>query len=224
VPVRWVVNTHAHFDHTFGNSRFGPASAIDAPIYGHERIPDHLDRYERPMLARWIAEGAEARDDWREVVITPPTELVGAFTSLDLGDRVVELFHLGRGHTDNDLVLHVPDADTWLVGDLVEESGPPMYGSGSFPLEWPGTVAALRLSLQPGATIVPGHGSPVDESFVAEQHKALRVVADLLTELHAAGVPAADAVAAGGDRWPFPAAGLAPAVEDGFAQLDERAT
>ena len=56
------------------------------------------------MLARWIAEGAEPVEDWREVVITPPTELVGERTTLDLGDRVVELRHLGRGHTDNDLL------------------------------------------------------------------------------------------------------------------------
>jgi glyoxylase-like metal-dependent hydrolase (beta-lactamase superfamily II) len=37
--------------------------------------------------------------------------------------------HLGRGHTDNDLLVHVPDASAWLVGDVLEESGPPMYGS-----------------------------------------------------------------------------------------------
>ncbi len=54
-PVRWVVNTHAHFDHTFGNARFGPASDIGAPIYGHDLVPAHLDQYERPMLADWAA-------------------------------------------------------------------------------------------------------------------------------------------------------------------------
>jgi len=54
-PVRWVVNTHAHFDHCFGNQRFGPASVVHAPIYGHVRLPVKLDNYERPLLAEWIA-------------------------------------------------------------------------------------------------------------------------------------------------------------------------
>src|SRR6516165_11971854 len=69
--VRWVINTHAHFDHTFGNARFGPGSDISAPIYGHERMPAHLDAYERRELAGLSAE-AEEPEEWREVVITSP--------------------------------------------------------------------------------------------------------------------------------------------------------
>ena len=57
--------------------------------------------------------------------------------SIDLGDRVVELVHPGRGHTGGDLVVRVPDADVLLAGDLVEESAPPSYGPDCFPLDWP---------------------------------------------------------------------------------------
>lgn len=220
--VMAVVNTHAHFDHSFGNYRFGPNSDLGLPIYGHELVPAHHQTYEKEMLASWIERGEEPIDEWREVVITSPTHLVGDFTVLDLGDRSVELVHLGRGHTDNDLLLHVPDANTWLAGDLVEESGPPMYGSGSFPLEWPDTTAALLERLSDDATIVPGHGAPVDRPFVATQHRELRAVATLIAELHAAGISAADAPAAGGDRWPFPADGLAKAVADGYRHLASR--
>jgi glyoxylase-like metal-dependent hydrolase (beta-lactamase superfamily II) len=220
VAVRWVVNTHAHYDHCFGNARFGRGSGIDAQILGHRRLPAHLDDYERPRLADWIARGVEPVEVWREVVITPPDVLVDDHATLDLGDRRVELLHLGRGHTDNDLVVHVPDAGAWLVGDLVEESGPPMYGSGSFPLAWPATVAALARRISPDATVVPGHGAPVDRAFVVAQQANLQQVADVIVDLHAAGVPAGDAPAQGRGRWPFPEDGIVPAVTDAYRQLD----
>ncbi len=214
-PVRWVVNTHAHFDHSFGNQCFP-----GVPIFGHELVPEHLERYERKMLADWIARGEEPIDEWREVVVTDPTELVSQSLLLDIGDRGVELLHLGRGHTDNDLLLHVPDAATWLVGDTVEESGPPMYGSGCFPLDWPVTVATLLGRLGPSDVIVPGHGRPVSRGFVANQSKQLAGVAELIRQLHRSGVPAAAAVAAGGANWPLPAEGLQSAVQEGYRELD----
>lgn len=217
LPVAVVVNTHAHFDHSFGNQAF-----TGVPIYGHERVPAHLDAYERPMLAAWVAGGEEPVEEWAEVVITPPTVLVGDHHRLVVGDRVVELLHLGRGHTDNDIVLHVPDASAWLVGDLVEESGPPMYGSGCFPLEWPGTCAALAGRLTADDVVVPGHGRPVDRVFVVEQQGALADVASRISDLYAAGVPVGEARRAGG-AWPLEQDGLDLAVEAGYAALEERA-
>jgi glyoxylase-like metal-dependent hydrolase (beta-lactamase superfamily II) len=219
LPVRWVVNTHAHFDHTFGNARFGPASDLGAPIYGHERVPAHLDEYERPMLADLIARGAEPPGEWREVVITPPTVLIGEAMTLDLGDRAVELLHLGRGHTDNDLLVRVPDAGVWLVGDLLEESGPPVHGPDSFPLDWPATIGRLQAALRGGDILVPGHGAAVGVAFAAAQRAQLGAAATLIRELHAAGVPADSAVAEAGDRWPFPADHMAEAVHRGYRQL-----
>lgn len=217
--VAGVVNTHAHFDHTFGNQRF-----TDVPIYGHERVPAHLDAYERPMLADWVATREEPLDEWAEVVITPPTVLVGDEHRILLGDRGVELLHLGRGHTDNDIVVHVPDASVWLVGDLVEESGPPMYGSGCFPLEWPTTCAALAGRLSSTDLVVPGHGTAVDRDFVVEQQGRLAEVADLVRELHGAGVPVGQARSEGGTRWALEQDGLDQAIAAGYAALDGQAS
>jgi glyoxylase-like metal-dependent hydrolase (beta-lactamase superfamily II) len=219
-PVRWVVNTHAHFDHTFGNQAFtGPELGAAPELYGHALVPEHLERYERPMLARWLAEGEEPADELAEVVITPPTVLVTDRHVLDVGGRTVELVHLGRGHTDNDLLLHVPSANAWLVGDVVEESGPPMYGTGSFPLEWPATVRALVQQLAVDDIVVPGHGLPVDARFATTQAVQLQAVADLLVGLHTAGVPAEAAYDEGGDRWPFPREALADAAAEAYAAL-----
>src|SRR5947209_14640181 len=63
--VRMLVNTHAHFDHTFGNQQFGPGSFCDVPIYGHSLLPAHLNQYERPRVAAWRAgTGGEPDRDW----------------------------------------------------------------------------------------------------------------------------------------------------------------
>jgi glyoxylase-like metal-dependent hydrolase (beta-lactamase superfamily II) len=220
-PVRWVVNTHAHFDHTFGNQAFTRDGGGDGrpDLLGHALVPEHLERYERPMLARWLAEGQQPAEELREVVLTPPTVLVTDRHTLDVGGRAVELVHLGRGHTDNDLLLHVPSAGAWLVGDVVEESGPPMYGTGSFPLEWPGTARALASQLSGDDVVVPGHGAPVDVGFVLRQAVALQRVADLLVSLHAAGVPEGSAYEAGSDAWPFPREALGTAVAEGYRAL-----
>lgn len=213
-PVVAVVNTHAHFDHTFGNQLF-----TGVPIYGHQQLPAHLTAYEAPMLAEWMASGEEPVEEWAEVEITPPTVLIGQELRIEVGDRPVDLLHLGRGHTDNDIVLHVPDASAWIVGDLVEESGPPMYGSGCFPLEWPGTCAALASRLGTADVVVPGHGKPVTRRFVEAQQAQLAGVAELITELHAAGVPAERARDAGSGRWPLPPEGLDLAIRAGYGAL-----
>jgi glyoxylase-like metal-dependent hydrolase (beta-lactamase superfamily II) len=218
-PVRWVINTHGHFDHCFGNQRFGPGSDLNVPIYGHAGVPAFLDKFERPGLAEAIASGEEPADEWREVVITPPTELVGDRHTLDLGDRAVDMLYLGRGHTDNDLLLHIPDAAAWLVGDVIEESGPPCYGAGSFPMDWPDTVSRLLELAGDGDVLVPGHGAPVGAGFARAQQQQLAAVAGLIRELHRDGVPAGQAAEAGGGRWPMPVDRLAPAIETGYAQL-----
>ena len=217
--VRCVVNTHAHYDHSFGNQRFGPGSDLDLPVYGHRLLAKHLDDFERPRLTRWVAEGVDPVDNWRHVVVVAPSHVVNDRLELDVGGRTVELVHLGRGHTDNDLLIRVPDADVWLTGDVVEASGPPMYGSGCFPLEWPDTSAALIARLTSGDVVVPGHGPAVERQFVEHQHALLVEVADAIRELYAGDVPAEDAVGVVCGRLPLPDYSARTAVVSGFDHL-----
>jgi glyoxylase-like metal-dependent hydrolase (beta-lactamase superfamily II) len=205
-PVSWVVNTHAHFDHTYGNARFGTAEC-----WGHRSVP--------PAMA---VGSDEVPDDaeYAEVVVCPPDHLVDDTATIDLGDRTVELRHLGRGHTDGDLIVIVPEAELVFAGDLIEQSGPPAYGDDSFPLDWPVTVGHLHRLVEDQGRVVPGHGAVVDRPFVAQQQAALEQVADIIRGLWVAGVPAADALGAA-DRWPFPfsTTGLAQAVARGYQEL-----
>ena len=113
-PVRWVVNTHAHFDHCWGNAEFvEPRLVPSARIWGHESLAARLDPAEERLVARrarLVAEGPEwARKD-AELEFAAPTDLVTDSAVIDLGDRALELCHLGRGHTDGDLWILVSAA------------------------------------------------------------------------------------------------------------------
>lgn len=181
-----VVNTHAHYDHTFGNQQF----ADSAVIYGHHLIPRHFAEFEGPRLASWqAAPAAQPQYDWTGVSLTAPTELIASPTDLDIGNRLVRLVPLGPGHTDTDLVVHVPDAAVWIVGDVIEQSGPPMFGSGCFPLDWPGQVDALHAMMTDTDIVIPGHGTAVDRAFVRDQADLLRTVAHRISEAHSRAEP-----------------------------------
>ena len=190
LPVRAVLNTHLHFDHTYGNRALRDAWP-DVPIAAHETVPDDLVADEARIKGRY----ADATDDpFRDEVLA--TELVvpdspfSSVWSIDLGERYVEAVHPGRGHTGGDVVVRVPDADVVYAGDIVEESAPPSYGADSWPLEWPQTVELLIGLLSAKSTVVPGHGAPVDKDFVLAQRVDLADIAgqiQALAQLRSAG-------------------------------------
>ena len=151
-----------------------------------------------------------------------PDHLVAERHVLDLGDRGVELLHLGRGHTSNDLIVAASDAEVVFAGDLVEQSAPPAYGDDCYPLEWPATAAAL-VALGP-STFVPGHGDVMAPKTVADQVAAIAAVAALIRELHTAGVTVEVALAEAADQWPFPRQSLTNAVARGYLALGPQPT
>jgi glyoxylase-like metal-dependent hydrolase (beta-lactamase superfamily II) len=173
LPVRWVVNTHWHWDHTFGNSLFDGAE-----IWGHELCAAALSsrgEQMRQAVKEWMPDSAHAEID--EVDIVPPARTFSDEVSLRIG-REVRLTYHGFAHTDADIVVRVPDADVAFFGDLVEESAPPSFGD-SHPVAWPLTLRLASEELP--ATIVPGHGDAVDPDFVGMQTEELVEVAELAT-------------------------------------------
>ncbi|HUG32972.1 MAG TPA: MBL fold metallo-hydrolase, partial [Acidimicrobiia bacterium] len=132
LPVRWVVNTHWHFDHTFGNATFATA----AEIWGHELCQVAMTQRGEEMMdsaRHWL--GSDRADELEEVDIVPPKKTFSERASLDIGRRVEMSYH-GFGHTDSDIVVTVPEAEVSFLGDLVEEGSPPVFGDG-YPLAWP---------------------------------------------------------------------------------------
>lgn len=194
-----VVNTHAHYDHCFGNAAFR-----DSQIYAHSGAADDLRRtgeHQRRQVLEHLR-GSDRDHLTREVEDTEivlPFYLIEDDTALDLGGRSVELLYAGRGHTDHDLAVAVPDAGVVFAGDLIEEGADPAM-EDAFPMEWAPTLDALldKPAAAGSDTWVPGHGELVDRSFVSAQAEQLGVLAERFSDVLAGGAVGVDALVSSG--------------------------
>lgn len=209
-PVTVVVDTHGHFDHAFGNHVFRPAT-----IWGQAGCPPFLTRTAEQRRARITAQEPSLAADLAEVVIDPPDRVFDVSQAIEVGGRTVELRYLGRGHTDHDLVVSIPDADVVFAGDLIEGGAVPFYNDG-YPLDWPATANALAELVM--GIVVPGHGSHAGRAFATEQAEAIAAIADLGRRVHRGEVALEEAVRA--TPFPaFPADDIRAPLERTLAQL-----
>ncbi|MDP9144073.1 MAG: MBL fold metallo-hydrolase, partial [Actinomycetota bacterium] len=189
LPVRWVVDTHWHWDHTFGNSRFP-----EAEIWGHDRCRTEMVERGESMkddAAEWLP---DQRDEFRTVVITPPTELFSEHAQVDMGSKIVSLSYHGLGHTNADIVISVEDDDVIFMGDLVEDGAPPVFDDG-YPISWPQTLKSV---LADGTTlIVPGHGDTMSRAVALGQLEEIGIVAGLARQCIEESLPVAEAARLG---------------------------
>jgi glyoxylase-like metal-dependent hydrolase (beta-lactamase superfamily II) len=158
-----VVNTHAHYDHFFGNAVFAEAGVTE--FWAHENCAIEID--ERGDLQRkfvGILEPEMATGEGECVELVVPNAIVkDQPVFVDLGGLAVTLFFLGRGHTDGDLL--VGTSTTLYVGDLVEQGMHPSF-EDSYPEEWATSlrhISALRHRFE---FLIPGHGKPCSDEYV----------------------------------------------------------
>lgn len=206
-----IVNTHAHWDHVLGNGTFAEAYGAP-PVVAHEDTAATLREHGQAMV-----DSLTDRLDMTGTTPVVPDQTFSSARVVDLGDRIVEVAHLGRGHTGGDAVVRVPDTDVLYAGDLVEESGVPGFGDDCFPLEWPETLDLMIGMLGGGSVVVPGHGLPVDKDFVMHQRASIGAVAEGIRDLAGRGVAVNDM--ARETSWPYPAEDLQQAFLRGAAQL-----
>jgi quinoprotein relay system zinc metallohydrolase 2 len=187
LPVRYVINTHEHPDHIFGNAAF----RTEATFVGHHNLPAEMAKRGAYYLQSFRAQlGDEAI---AEVRIIPPTLLVDTETELDLGDRRLRLTAWSpAAHTDCDLTVLDETTGVLYAGDLVFLRHIPVV-DGSLT----GWLSLLpRLAELPAKIVVPGHGDTVAPwpAALDDERRYLTILAQDARRLIAEGKGMAQAV------------------------------
>jgi cyclase len=181
-PVKYVIDSHYHYDHAFGNQIFG----ADVQVIGHDhtrqrlqtnvmeqftflnsitpvparvealrqRIAQEQNAEQKATLERQVQAALAYVEQVKEVKVTPPNMTFDSTMALYRGGREMHLLYLGRGHTDTDVVTYLPKERIVASGDLMESVL--SYMGDSYPEEWIATLDKLKaLDFD---TVMPGHG------------------------------------------------------------------
>ncbi|MCM3878504.1 MAG: MBL fold metallo-hydrolase [Vicinamibacterales bacterium] len=183
-PIKYVVDTHYHYDHAFGNQVFGP----DVTLIGHDMTRRHLmanvlqqrtyqtnsvqaiasrftqlndqiakatDPQEKAVLQRQLAIHQQYADEQKLIKPTPPTTTLTNDLTLHRGGREIQIRFMGRAHTDGDVVVFLPQEKIVATGDMVTNGL--SYTGDAFVQEWPATLEkVMTLDFE---TVMPGHGA-----------------------------------------------------------------
>lgn len=201
-PLKMVINTHHHYDHTGGNAAFTKDVAVLAHESAKQRIGDQIQLYARNIpqtlrtlkdidkpIAKKIMQEAEALG---KDAIAPanyqPTKTTRGNEALTFGGERIELVHVGAGHTDNDLIVFFPKQNVIHTGDLVFNKVHPYFDppGGANVKGWIKSVEKVISLCNDKTVLVPGHGEVSDVSAAKAQIAYHRRVVEEATKAVAA--------------------------------------
>jgi len=169
-PIKYVLNSHYHPDHTGAN-----AAMLER---GYELV------VQRDLRDEILGEGGSRRNE----PAAAPRVVFGDFGAVYLGGAEVQMLHLGGGHTRGDTFVYFPDLKTVHTGDMVMDGAPFIdYASGGSAVAWVNTLhELLKVDFD---TIIPGHGPLFTKQYAREYVEKLETMNRRMLELVEAGTP-----------------------------------
>lgn len=176
-PILYVINTHVHPDHIFGNAAFVPSNPDEAKpqFVGHAKLDAAMqlrqEAYDK-LNIKYL--GADAKGS----EIVKPTLLIKAPMELDLGERILKITPYPNAHTDTDIAVLDSKTGTLFTGDLLFIERTPVVEG-----DIKGLITALdALKTSPAKQVVPGHG-PVTKDWLTAINNEQRYLNTLLTDI-----------------------------------------
>ena len=205
-PILYLVNTNLHGDHTFGNYAF-PA---ETQIIAHRKTAERMAGFEeeKAFMTVIVGEAAVVAD----VELRLPDILFDDHLTVDLGGRVVEIYHFGHGNTPGDTVVYVPESKTAWTGNLVMGEGLIPYlieGDAGAYLE---TIARFARTLEI-ETIISGHGLVAGQAVLGRDLAYLSGLIDSVQKAVTRGATLEETLAAVPLEKSYPPATDAPLTE-----------
>ena len=178
-PILYVINTHVHPDHIFGNAAFVQANVngVKPQFVGHAKLPDAMElrreAYDK-LNIKYLGEDAKGTE------IVKPTILVKEPITLDLGNRTLTITPYPNAHTNTDISIVDSQTGTLFTGDLLFIERTPVIDG-----DIKGLIAAIdALKTYPVQQVVPGHG-PVTRQWLQALNNQQRYLSTLLTDIRA---------------------------------------
>ena len=145
-PIKYVINTHYHQDHSGGNAQFLPTAEILSTAMARTNIVEH-----------------KQQGNVQPPPVSPARITFTTEADVNLGGKEVRAIYMGRGHTNGDAVIYFPALRVLHTGDLMAGTSPLIdYNGGGSVVEWTKTLDnALKLDFD---TVIPGHGAITDKA------------------------------------------------------------
>ncbi len=179
-PIRYVVNTHEHLDHSLGNAEF---ASLGSPVIAHKNCKKNAEAAASTILQKAGNYGLTG-EMLQGTKVVVPTLTFSDRMEIDLGERKVELINAGSSHTDGSIVVYIPDAKTLFAGDVQFTDFHPNMRDGDIP-GWVNVLDSI-LSMDVSA-IVPGHGPLATKKDIQDMKQYLVTCEKVGRELAAQG-------------------------------------
>lgn len=185
-PVAYLINTHAHGDHVFGNQVFAPAARVVA----QRKVRDTLLSQGESMVKSFAERFADMVPDIKDAEVVPPDITYCRHMTLHFDDRTIELIHPGVAHTDGDTMVYLPEDRLLYAGDLLfNHIFPPIMGSSA------GWIAAIeQIEAMDVDAIVPGHGFVATKKELGDLKQCITEVRHQVKQCFNRGLPVEETV------------------------------